>query len=121
MLRCLRTRRQRQKAEKLGERAIALERKLTSREDLLGKECQDLSDAVAAVRRLATAFLTLSAGVDPNELEIALSNSITDEAGLSNSGRKDKPRQRRSSSMLSSGGRQLLFGTAGENVWRRQA
>ena len=76
---------QRQKAEKLGERAIALERKLTSLREASTRQAQDLSDAVAAVRRLADRFphALYAAGVDPNELEIALSSSITDEAGLS--------------------------------------
>mmetsp|Transcript_26515 Transcript_26515/g.58120 ORF Transcript_26515/g.58120 Transcript_26515/m.58120 type:complete len:610 (-) Transcript_26515:178-2007(-) len=75
---------QRQKAEKLGERAIALERKLTSLREASARQAQDLSDAVAAVRRLADRFphALYAAGVDPNELEIALSNSITDETGL---------------------------------------
>lgn len=79
---------QRQKAEKLGERAIALERKLTSLREASARQAQDLSDAVAAVRRLADRFphALYAAGVDPNELEIALSNSIADEAGLSGRG-----------------------------------
>lgn len=60
-----------------------MERKLTSLRDASGRQAQDLSDAIAAVRRLADRFphALYAAGVDPNELEIALSNSINDEGG----------------------------------------
>ena len=72
---------QRQKAEKFVERADALERKLNSMRDVGGRQHSDLREAIQAVRRLADRFphALYSAGIDPNELEIALSNSLVDE------------------------------------------
>ena len=42
--------------------------------------CCGVKDAVAAVRRLADCYpqALYSAGIDPNELEIALSNAMVD-------------------------------------------
>ena len=46
--------------------------------------CCGVKDAVAAVRRLADCYpqALYSAGIDPNELEIALSNAIVDGGTL---------------------------------------
>lgn len=65
----------RQKAEKYEERAKALERKLGSMKDTGGRQHKDLHEALMAVRRLADRFphALFSAGLDPNELEIAFS------------------------------------------------
>mmetsp|Transcript_5699 Transcript_5699/g.6619 ORF Transcript_5699/g.6619 Transcript_5699/m.6619 type:complete len:625 (-) Transcript_5699:313-2187(-) len=70
----------RQKAEKFVERAEALERKLGSVRDVGGRQYRDLREAIQAVRRLADRFphALYSAGIDPNELEIALSGSMED-------------------------------------------
>ena len=70
----------RQKAEKFMERADALERKLASLRGSGGRQGRDFRDAVAAVRRLADCYpqALFSAGIDPNELEIALSNAMVD-------------------------------------------
>lgn len=72
---------QRQKADKFIERADALERKLNSMRDVGGRQHSDLREAIQAVRKLADRFphALYSAGIDPNELEIALSNSLADE------------------------------------------
>uniref|UniRef100_A0A7S4MUG0 Uncharacterized protein n=1 Tax=Odontella aurita TaxID=265563 RepID=A0A7S4MUG0_9STRA len=76
---------QRQKAEKLSERADALERKLAALRDAGGRQSRDLRDALASVRRLADRFphALYAAGVDPNELEIALGDAAAaaEEAG----------------------------------------
>lgn len=79
---------QRQKAEKFMERADALERKLVSLRGSGGRQGRDFKDAVAAVRRLADCYpqALYSAGIDPNELEIALSNAMV--AGVEGSGRR---------------------------------
>lgn len=68
----------RQQAEKYMERADALERKLVSLRGSGGRQGRDFKDAVAAVRRLADCYpqALYSAGIDPNELEIALSNAM---------------------------------------------
>jgi len=73
----------RQKAEKFMERADALERKLVSLRGSGGRQGRDFKDAVAAVRRLADCYpqALYSAGIDPNELEIALSNAMMDGGG----------------------------------------
>jgi hypothetical protein len=73
---------QRQKAEKFMERADALERKLVSLRGSGGRQGRDFKDAVAAVRRLADCYpqALYSAGIDPNELEIALSNAMISDA-----------------------------------------
>ena len=65
----------RQKAEKYEERAKALERKLSSMKDTGGRQHKDVHEALMAVRRLADRFphALFSAGLDPNELEIAFS------------------------------------------------
>lgn len=72
----------RQKAEKYEERAAALERKLGSLRGSEGRQDTDLKLALAAVRRLADRFphALFSAGMDPNELEIAFSDRM-DQAG----------------------------------------
>lgn len=74
----------RQKAEKFEERAAALERKLAALREASGRQGKDLKEAIAAVRRLADRFphSLYSAGVDPNELEIALSDQLGDEAQI---------------------------------------
>lgn len=76
---------QRQKAEKLSERGDALERKLAALRDAGGRQSRDLRDALASVRRLADRFPhgLYAAGVDPNELEIALGDAAAaaEEAG----------------------------------------
>jgi len=66
----------RQKSEKFMDRADALERKLSGMKDVGGRQGRDLRDAIMAVRRLADRFphSLYSAGIDPNELEIALSS-----------------------------------------------
>jgi ankyrin repeat protein len=81
----------RQKADKYIERADALERKLNGMRDVGGRQHFDLKEAIQAVRRLADRFphALYSAGIDPNELEIALSQSLADEAGLSS--RRGRP------------------------------
>jgi hypothetical protein len=68
----------RQQAEQFMERADALERQLNSLRGTGGRHGRDLKDAVAAVRRLADCYpqALYSAGIDPNELEIALSNAM---------------------------------------------
>ena len=73
----------RQKAEKFMERADALERKLGSLRGSGGRQGRDFKDAVAAVRRMADCYpqALYSAGIDPNELEIALSNAMVDGGG----------------------------------------
>ena len=73
----------RQKAEKFEERAAALERKLGTFRDTGGRQDKDLSKALAAVRRLADRFphALYSAGMDPNELEIAFSEQIDKARG----------------------------------------
>lgn len=67
----------RQQAEKYEERALALERKLASMQNTGGRQDNDLKIALAAVRRLADRFphALYTAGMDPNELEIAFSNN----------------------------------------------
>ena len=64
----------RQKAEKYEERAAALERKLGSLRDTGGRRDKDLKLTLAAVRRLADRIphALYAAGMDPNQLEIAL-------------------------------------------------
>lgn len=68
----------RQKAEKYESRAAALERKLTNIRDSGGRQDKDLGRALAAVRRLADRFphALYSAGMDPNELELAFSDQM---------------------------------------------
>ena len=75
----------RQQAEKFMERADALERKLNSIRGSGGRQGRDFKDAVAAVRRLADCYpqALYSAGIDPNELEIALSNAMVDGGTMS--------------------------------------
>jgi hypothetical protein len=72
----------RQKAEKYEERAGALERKMANLRNSEGRQDTDLKLALAAVRRLADRFphSLFSAGMDPNELEIAFSDRM-DQAG----------------------------------------
>jgi ankyrin repeat protein/adenylate kinase family enzyme len=69
----------RQQAEKLEERATALERKLGGLRDSGGRQDSDLKICLAAVRRLADRFphALYAAGMDPNELEIAFSNQMS--------------------------------------------
>eukprot|EP00522_Entomoneis_paludosa_P007539 CAMPEP_0172456578 /NCGR_PEP_ID=MMETSP1065-20121228/16381_1 /TAXON_ID=265537 /ORGANISM="Amphiprora paludosa, Strain CCMP125" /LENGTH=592 /DNA_ID=CAMNT_0013209685 /DNA_START=195 /DNA_END=1973 /DNA_ORIENTATION=+ len=68
----------RQQAEKLEERAKALERKLYSLRDGGNRRDVDLKLALSAVRRLAdrVPHALFAAGMDPNELEIAFSDAI---------------------------------------------
>lgn len=68
----------RQKAEKYESRAAALERKLANIRDSGGRQDKDLGRALAAVRRLADRFphALYSAGMDPNELELAFSDQM---------------------------------------------
>jgi len=70
----------RQQAEKFMERADALERRLSTLRGAGGRQGRDFKDAVAAVRRLADCYpqALYSAGIDPNMLEIALSNAMAD-------------------------------------------
>ena len=77
----------RQQAEKYEERATTLERKLVALRDSgaiggVGGHGTDLKLALAAVRRLADRFphSLYAAGVDPNELEIAFSNHMEQQA-----------------------------------------
>eukprot|EP00985_Skeletonema_marinoi_P010783 scaffold5057_cov134-Skeletonema_marinoi.AAC.14 len=79
----------RQKAEKFMERADALERKLLTVRGTGGRQGRDFKDAVAAVRRLADCYpqALYSAGIDPNELEISLSNAMVDGGAMSSSRR----------------------------------
>mmetsp|Transcript_4384 Transcript_4384/g.4830 ORF Transcript_4384/g.4830 Transcript_4384/m.4830 type:complete len:592 (+) Transcript_4384:196-1971(+) len=67
----------RQQAERYAERADALEKKLGSLRGASGQQKMDLSAGILAVRRLADRFphSLYSAGVDPNTLEIALSEA----------------------------------------------
>jgi stage V sporulation protein K len=82
----------RQKADKFIERADALERKLSSMRDAGGRQHGDLREAIQAVRRLADRFphALYSAGIDPNELEIALSNSLADDGHAGYRGRPNE-------------------------------
>jgi len=69
----------RQKAEKLEERAAMLERKMVnSRGASSGRSSNNLKLALAAVRKLADRFphALYTAGLDPNELEIAFSDQL---------------------------------------------
>lgn len=79
----------RQKADKFLERADALERKLGGMRDVGGRQHRDLREAIQAVRRLADRFphALYSAGIDPNELEIALSSNMADEGIPGSKGR----------------------------------
>ncbi|KAL7550565.1 hypothetical protein ACHAWF_013777 [Thalassiosira exigua] len=80
----------RQQAERFMERADALERKLNSLRGSGGRQGRDFKDAVAAVRRLADCYpqALYSAGIDPNELEIALSNAMVDGGNNAGGGRR---------------------------------
>jgi len=71
----------RQKADRYLERADALERKLGGMKDMGGRQHRDLKEAIQAIRRLADRFphSLYSAGIDPNDLEIALSSNLADE------------------------------------------
>ena len=85
----------RQQAEKYEERAATLEHKLSGMKGSGGRHNNtDLKLALAAVRRLADRFphALYAAGLDPNELEIAFSNHMEQQAaggmmagGLTNS------------------------------------
>jgi len=67
----------RQKAEQYEQRAVALERKLASLRDTKGRGDKDHKHALVVVRRLADRIphVLYAAGIDPNQLEIALANS----------------------------------------------
>jgi ankyrin repeat protein len=71
----------RQQAEKLDERAAALERKLSTLGDAGGRQNRDLTETLLAVRRLADRFphALYSAGIDPNELEHGLSEHMMEQ------------------------------------------
>jgi ankyrin repeat protein len=68
----------RQKAEKYDERASMLERKMMGMRNSGGRQNKDLKVALAAVRKLADRFphALYTAGMDPNELEIAFSDQL---------------------------------------------
>jgi len=68
-------------AERYAERAEALERKLAVFQDSSGRQRGDLDVALLAVRKLADCIphSLYVAGIDPNELELALSNAATQE------------------------------------------
>lgn len=72
----------RQQAEKYEERAQLLERKLAGLRGARGNQDADLKLALASVRRLADRFphALYAAGLDPNELEIAFSNHMEQQA-----------------------------------------
>lgn len=82
----------RQKAEKFLERADALERKLHSMRDVGGQQHGGLKESIQAVRRLADRFphALYSAGIDPNELEIALSSSLVQDGHHGGRGRHNE-------------------------------
>jgi len=67
----------RQKAEQYSERAAALERKLAALQDTRGRRDNDVKLALQAVRRIADRIphALFAAGMDPNQLELALSES----------------------------------------------
>jgi stage V sporulation protein K len=67
----------RQKAEKYQERAAAIERKLASLQNTGSRRDNDVKVVLAAVRRLADRIphALYVAGVDPNQLEVALSEA----------------------------------------------
>ena len=73
----------RQKAEKFEERAIMLERKMSGMRHKGGGNNKDLKLALAAVRKLADRFphALYTAGMDPNELEIAFSEQLEEGRG----------------------------------------
>ena len=62
------------------ERDDLLERKLNYLQGSGGRQGRDFKDSVAAFRRLADCYpqALYSAGIDPNELEIALFNAMVD-------------------------------------------
>jgi ankyrin repeat protein len=68
----------RQKAEKYDERAGMLERKMMGMRNTGGRSNNNLKLALAAVRKLADRFphALYTAGMDPNELEIAFSDQL---------------------------------------------
>lgn len=78
----------RQQAEKYSERCEALEKKLGSMRDVGGQQYKDLKEAIQAVRKLADRFPhgLYSSGIDPNELEIALSNSMVEDGSKAGNG-----------------------------------
>ncbi len=110
----------RQKADKFLERAEALERKLGGMRDVGGRQHQDLREAIQAVRRLADRFphALYSAGIDPNELEIALSSNLSDEGAVGVRGRPtdsemiilDAVKKRAPAPVMSNGGRTAVEG-----------
>lgn len=71
----------REKAEKYQDKARQLERRLHMLKSKNTRQSQDMMDALSAVRRLADRFphALYSAGIDPNELEIALSSHLEEE------------------------------------------
>lgn len=73
----------RQKAEQYEERAVQLERKLHSLRDTGGRRDKDLRLALQAVRKVLDRMphALYSAGVDPNQLELALAASAEEETG----------------------------------------
>lgn len=81
----------RQKADKLEERAKALERKLNSLKDGGSRRDVDLKLALACVRRLAdrVPHALFAAGMDPNELEIAFSDAINAANNSGNNNREE--------------------------------
>lgn len=68
----------RQKVEEMKQREAVLERKLHSMQNSSTRQSQDMIDALMAVRKLVDRFphALYNAGIDPNVLEIAMSNHI---------------------------------------------
>lgn len=68
----------RQQVDRMEERAVNLQKKLTNLRDSSGQQSRDMAHALLAVRRLADRFphSLYAAGVDPNELEIRLSDHM---------------------------------------------
>jgi ankyrin repeat protein len=68
----------RQKADKYDQRAAMLERKMAGMRNKGGGQNKDLKVTLAAVRKLADRFphALYTAGMDPNELEIAFSDQL---------------------------------------------
>lgn len=68
----------RQQVDQMEERAVTLQKKLTNLRDTSGRQNRDMQHSLLAVRRLADRFphSLYAAGVDPNELEIRLSDHL---------------------------------------------
>jgi len=99
----------RQQTESYRARANVLERQLNTMEHSSSRQSQDMVDALAAVRKLADRFphALYGAGMDPNELEIALSHHM-EQDGRDPDGVILEAVQRRSQAVM-----QLRNGRAG--------